>query len=117
MKTRGTDNTSGSLQLSPGHTAGIQPMLAINDPHLPPRPLSHILQKMKLTVEESALRQSCMGSHVTDQGQAQGGTPTWVTQYPPASPASGLLCHPALGQGGRWLLILPPVTISAAIPC
>lgn len=38
-KTQGTDNTNGSLQLSPGHTAAIRPMVAIDTLHLPPRRL------------------------------------------------------------------------------
>lgn len=94
-KTRGTGNINGSLQLSPGHMAAIQPTVAMDTPHLPPCRLQpHCpedeVNSGKAVHSEVTYR---MPRHIS-------GTDTMRhfnlgPSTPLASRASGLLCHPA----------------------
>lgn len=63
-KTQGTDNTNGSLQLSPGHTAAIRPMAAIDTYTCLHAGSSHIVQKTKLTVGKQCTPKPSTGCHI-----------------------------------------------------
>lgn len=111
-KTQGTDNTNGSLQLSPRHTAAVQPMVAVDTLHLPPHRLQPHRPEDEVNSGKAVHAKVIYG--ITHPRHISGTDTVRHFNLGPSTPCRPSLraaLSPSTGHGGRRL------TISAASPC